>query len=220
MPKAEGGPRRTSLALPPHLLRHRGDPPLSLRDISPRLAGGDQSVQGTVHCCLEQVPAYEGPCKTLPPFGGRCRRQRGVWDGLRSLPPHPLGHRVDPLCHCVTSPPAWRGEIRVFREQALVVWNGSLRAETFAKLSPFWGEMPKAEGGPGRTSLALPPHLLRHRGDPPLSLRDISPRLAGGEQSVQGTVHCCLEQVPAYAGKRHDRVSPRTALRWLGRWRR
>ena len=60
-----------------------------------------------------------------------------------------------PLCHSVTSPPA---------------------RKTFEKLlfSPLAGEMPKAEGG---LPVAVPIWSLA--ADPPLSLRDISPREGG-----------------------------------------
>ena len=40
--------------------------------------------------------------------------------------------------------------------------------------------MPKAEGGCGADSLPSPYLVARDR-DPPLSLRDLSPRRAGGE---------------------------------------
>ena len=48
------------------------------------------------------------------------------------------------------------------------------------------GEMPQAEGGCGADSPASP--CLAKRGSPPLSLRDISPRFAGGERISEGAL--------------------------------
>ena len=58
--------------------------------------------------------------------------------------------------------------------------------EIFAKLSPrFTGGDAEGRGGSGTIAVLSDPSL-EHREDPPLSLRDISPRRAGGEQNGRG----------------------------------
>ena len=83
----------------------------------------------------------------------------------------------------VSSPPRYGGNALLLplspplSGNALLLPLSPLRGNAaLLPLSPLWGEMPKAEGGRERSSPRLRPHPLRHRRDPPLSLRDISPQ--------------------------------------------
>ena len=74
-----------------------------------------------------------------------------------------------PLCHYVTSPPAERGE-RGARGQGRGSWGlGAVR-----------GEIPAASAGMTEAGRGTAAWCVLGR--PPLSLRDISPRVAGGER--------------------------------------
>ncbi len=106
--------------------------------------------------------------------------------------PHPLRHRRDPLCHFVTSPPGG-GRARVETSVNLSPGGGRARVETSVNLSPLWGRAEtsvnsppdggrcRRQRGSGTIFVRFQPHPLGHRRDPPLSLRDISPRWGESE---------------------------------------
>ncbi len=108
-----------------------------------------------------------------PPFGGRCRRQRGVWDH-RSLRSHPLRRERDPLCHFVTSSSAGRGESFA----KVSVGGGRFRVPS----PPIGGRCRRQRGGwDYPRSLPLP--SAQARTGPPPPLRDIPPAEWGESKS-------------------------------------
>ncbi len=134
---------------------HSADPPLSLRDISPRWRGGrgerSSVTSPPADAGGDEIPASPpgGSCPVGTEGGPPSYRARGP--PLPSASP-PRGGRGE--WSSVTSPPAGAG------------------GEGIGSPLPPLGEAPAEQEKGGRPRIA--------HGDPPLSLRDISPRWRGG----------------------------------------
>ena len=138
------------------------------------------------------------PLSTLPPLGGDAEGRGGSGTTFALCQLFCSGTEGTPLCHCVTSPPAGgRAEQRpLFNSPPGESESGGLcqlspdggRARAEASIhSPPSGGRCRRQRGVWDDLRVLPTFLLRYRRDPPLSLRDISPRW--GESRAEAPVN-------------------------------